>query len=199
MFIRAIAIIAPGMFLSQPPMATTPSIDCALQAVSIESAITSRETSEYFIPSVPIAIPSLTVIVPNICGIAPAPRTAVSARLRQRVEAHVAGRDRAVTVGDADDRLVEVAVGNPTARSIERLGARWTPSVTSLLRRFSAIGVSPWTKRNLRRPGIGSAERTGVYRRYVADWKPRAAARRWPSKASSSATLAPGRPSSAGV
>ena len=42
--------------------------------------MTSRETSEYFIPSVPIAIPSLTVIVPNICGIAPAPRTAASAR-----------------------------------------------------------------------------------------------------------------------
>ena len=43
--------------------------------------MTSRETSEYFMPSVPIAIPSLTVIVPNICGIAPAPRTAASARL----------------------------------------------------------------------------------------------------------------------
>ena len=53
---------------------------CALQAVSIESAITSRLTSEYFIPSVPIEMPSLTVIVPNICGIAPASRAACSAR-----------------------------------------------------------------------------------------------------------------------
>ena len=75
MFSRAIAIIAPGMFLSQPPTASTPSMLCAPQTVSIESAITSRETSEYFIPSVPIEIPSLTVIVPKICGMAPAART----------------------------------------------------------------------------------------------------------------------------
>ena len=42
----------------------------------MESAITSRETSEYFMPSVPIEMPSLTVIVPNICGMAPAARSA---------------------------------------------------------------------------------------------------------------------------
>ena len=65
-FILAIAIIAPGIFLSQPPIAKTPSILCALHAVSIESAMTSLETKEYFIPSVPIEIPSLTVMVPNI-------------------------------------------------------------------------------------------------------------------------------------
>ena len=77
---RAIAISAPGMFLSHPPIATTPSIDWPLQAVSIESAITSRDTSEYFIPSVPIAMPSLTVTVPNTWGIAPAARAAACTR-----------------------------------------------------------------------------------------------------------------------
>ena len=82
----------------------------APQAVSIESAMTSRETSEYFIPSVPIEIPSLTVMVPKICGMAPAARTAASARSREHVEARVAGRDRAVAVGDPDDRLAEVGV-----------------------------------------------------------------------------------------
>jgi hypothetical protein len=46
MLSRAIAIIAPGMFLSQPPMVSTPSMRCAPHAVSIESAITSRDTSE---------------------------------------------------------------------------------------------------------------------------------------------------------
>ena len=51
-----------------------------LQAVSIESAITSRLTREYFIPSVPIEMPSLTVIVPNIWGMAPAALAAASAR-----------------------------------------------------------------------------------------------------------------------
>ena len=80
MFMRPIAIIAPGMFLSQPPTASRPSTRCACAAVSIESAITSRDTSEYFIPSVPIEIPSLTVIVPNIWGITPAARRAASAR-----------------------------------------------------------------------------------------------------------------------
>ena len=80
MFMRAIAIIAPGMFLSHPPTATRPSMHCALATVSIESAITSRDTSEYFIPSVPIEMPSLTVMVPNIWGITPAALRAASAR-----------------------------------------------------------------------------------------------------------------------
>ena len=80
MFIRAMASMAPGMFLSQPPTANTPSMLWPLQAVSIASAITSRLTREYFIPSVPMEIPSLTVIVPNIWGIPPAWRAASSAR-----------------------------------------------------------------------------------------------------------------------
>jgi len=45
-FNRAMAIMQPGMFLSQPPMATRPSNPCAPTTVSIESAMTSRETSE---------------------------------------------------------------------------------------------------------------------------------------------------------
>jgi hypothetical protein len=80
MSMRAIAIIAPGMFLSQAPRATTPSIAWPLQAVSMESAMTSRDTREYFIASVPIAMPSLTVIVPNTWGIVLADRSAASAR-----------------------------------------------------------------------------------------------------------------------
>ena len=77
---RAMAIIAPGMFLSQPPTASTPSMLCAMHAVSMASAITSRETRLYFIPSVPIEMPSLTVMVPNVCGIAPAALRAATAR-----------------------------------------------------------------------------------------------------------------------
>ncbi|MNL68030.1 hypothetical protein D3C87_1926910 [compost metagenome] len=60
----------PGMFLSQPPMTTTPSIHCPWAAVSIQSAMTSRETSEYFIPSVPMDMPSEMVGVPNTWGLA---------------------------------------------------------------------------------------------------------------------------------
>src|SRR5260221_2820346 len=53
----------------------------------------------------------------------------------------------------------------PTARSIERLGARCTPSVISLLRSFSAIGLSPWTKWVLTRRGTGPTE-------FIADSPP---------------------------
>ncbi len=67
---RAIAIMPPGMFLSQPPMTMTPSIHCPLTQVSMPSAITSRLTSEYFIPSVPMPMPSEMVGTPNACELA---------------------------------------------------------------------------------------------------------------------------------
>jgi hypothetical protein len=35
----------------------------------MQSAMTSREISEYFMPSVPIDMPSEMVGVPNTCGI----------------------------------------------------------------------------------------------------------------------------------
>ncbi|KAG1300715.1 hypothetical protein G6F63_016856 [Rhizopus arrhizus] len=63
--VRAKAIMPPGMFLSQPPITTTPSIHWPCAAVSIQSAMTSRDTSEYFMPSVPMDMPSEMVGVPN--------------------------------------------------------------------------------------------------------------------------------------
>jgi hypothetical protein len=45
----------------------------------MQSAITSREMSEYFMPSVPIDMPSEIVGVPKICGLPPASRTATTA------------------------------------------------------------------------------------------------------------------------
>ena len=74
------AITPPGMFLSQPPTMSTPSMLWPLTEVSIASAITSRETSEYFMPSVPMPMPSVTVGTPNTCGMAPASFSAVMAR-----------------------------------------------------------------------------------------------------------------------
>ena len=70
------------MFLSQPPMTTTPSIHWPCTQVSTQSAMTSRETSEYFMPSVPMAMPSEMVGVPKIWALPPAssmPSTAASA------------------------------------------------------------------------------------------------------------------------
>ncbi len=78
-FRRAIAMSDPGMFLSQPPIATKPSIPSHPTTVSIESAMTSRETSEYFIPSVPIEMPSETVIVSKIIALPPAALAPASA------------------------------------------------------------------------------------------------------------------------
>ncbi len=66
------AITQPGMFLSQPPMATTAVEPSPPTTVSIESAMTSRETREYFIPSVPIEMPSEMVIVLKIIALPPA-------------------------------------------------------------------------------------------------------------------------------
>ena len=65
LFNLARPIRQPGIFLSHPPIATTPSKDWHPTTVSIESAITSRETNEYLIPRVPIDIPSEIVIVLN--------------------------------------------------------------------------------------------------------------------------------------
>ena len=71
-FSRAIAISVPGKLLSHPANPTSASYPCANIISSIESAITSRETSEAFIPSCPIAIPSETAMVTNSRGVPPA-------------------------------------------------------------------------------------------------------------------------------
>ena len=73
------AMSAPGMFLSQPPMATKPSMPSQPTTVSMESAMTSRETSEYFIPSVPIEMPSEMVMVLKIMALPPAALAPASA------------------------------------------------------------------------------------------------------------------------
>ncbi len=44
-------------------------------ASSTESAMTSRETSEDFMPAWPMAMPSVTVMVVNSRGVPPAART----------------------------------------------------------------------------------------------------------------------------
>ena len=56
-------------------MATNPSKPWQPTTVSIESAMTSRETSEYFIPSVPIEMPSDMVMVLKMVALPPAPST----------------------------------------------------------------------------------------------------------------------------
>ena len=58
----------PGSDLSHPASSTEPSSRSACMTVSTESAMISRLTSEKCIPSWPIAMPSLTEMVPNSSG-----------------------------------------------------------------------------------------------------------------------------------
>ena len=74
----------PGIVLSQPDSATIASNWYPRPTSSIESAITSRLTSEVFIPSVPIVIPSETATVLNSIGVPPAARTPSFTRSARR-------------------------------------------------------------------------------------------------------------------
>jgi hypothetical protein len=76
---RASAISAPGTVLSQPTRQTSASKSCACTISSIESAITSRETSEARMPGVPCDWLSDTAIVLNSSGTPPAAATAPAA------------------------------------------------------------------------------------------------------------------------
>jgi hypothetical protein len=120
------AIRQPGMFLSQPPMATRPSKPSQPTTVSMESAMTSRETREYFIPSVPMEMPSEMVMVLKITPLPPAASTPAQAS-RASFDVHVAGGDHAPGGGDADGGFWKSALGGNEAdrrSSMARLGAR---------------------------------------------------------------------------
>src|SRR5436309_13679210 len=148
--IRAIAIIAPGMFLSQPPTQRTPSISCPFTAVSIESAITSRETSEYFMPSVPMPMPSVTVGKPNTCGMAPAAFTAALALSTSGWMPALQGFMVEWPLATPTIAFSKSPSPKPTARNIARFGERAAPWVMVLLLQLSAMGKTPNAENQLR-------------------------------------------------
>src|SRR5437867_1525506 len=147
---------APGMFLSQPPTATRPSMCSALTTVSMASAMTSRETREYFMPSVPIEIASLTVGVPNVCGMAPASRSATSARDARAPSPKLHGVMLLWPFATPTMGLTKSPSSKPTARSMARLPARSTPSVVMRLRRCSAMRWSSGKDHHLINEGEGA-------------------------------------------
>ncbi len=65
---------AAGIVLSHPTTHTTASNNCPRQTSSMESAITSRLTSEARMPSVPMVSPSEMAMVLNSMGVPPAAR-----------------------------------------------------------------------------------------------------------------------------
>ena len=121
---RAIAITLPGMFLSQPPTATTPSMRWPLTATSMESAMTSRETSEYFMPSVPMPMPSVTVGKPKTCGMAPA---SLSAAITRSTSGWMPALQGFIVEWPFATPMMGFSKSpsvKPTARNIARLGER---------------------------------------------------------------------------
>src|SRR5581483_11022065 len=143
MSIRASAITAAGIVLSQPTMQTRPSSRCPSATSSIESAIRSREMSEARMPLVPIETPSETEIVLNSIGVPPASRmpslTAFARKRWLRLHGIVSIHSCATpTSGFARSSSLK-----PTAFSIARAGARSTPSVrAALLRLAGSVGWS---------------------------------------------------------
>ena len=76
MFRRKAAISMPGVILSQLEMQTSASAQWALAMYSTESAISSRDGSEYSMPPWPMAIPSSTAMVLN--SLATPPQASIS-------------------------------------------------------------------------------------------------------------------------
>src|SRR5947207_2412387 len=136
---RAIAIMPPGMFLSQPPTTNAPSIAWPLTLVSIASAITSRDTSEYFIASVPMPMPSVTVGTPKTWGLAPACASACIARSTSGWIPALQGFIVEWPLATPTIGLSKSPSPKPTARSMARLGERATPWVIRRERRFGGV------------------------------------------------------------
>ncbi len=111
--------------------------------VSIASAITSRDTSEYFIASVPMPMPSVTVGKPNTCGIAPAERSAAIARSASGWMPALHGFIVEWPLATPTIGLSKSASPKPTARSIARFGERATPWVMRRERRLLLMVVGP--------------------------------------------------------
>ena len=130
-----------GIVLSQPTSATIASNMCPRPTSSIESAITSRLTSEAFMPSVPIVTPSEMAMVLNSMGVPPAARmpsfTLAARRRRWKLHGMVSIQVLATpTIG----RLRSSSV-NPIALSMARAPARVGPS--KIVRLGSCAAMAP--------------------------------------------------------
>ena len=110
-----------------------------LTEVSIASAITSRDTSEYFIASVPMPMPSVMVGTPNTCGLAPAASSAAIALSTSGWMPALQGFMVEWPLATPTIGLSKSPSLKPTARSMARLGERAGPWVMSLERRL--VGV----------------------------------------------------------
>ena len=136
------AIIAPGMFLSQAATTISPSMLSPNATVSMESAMTSRLTRDAFMPSVPMEMPSLIVMVPNMKGTLSAAQTPSLTFLASLSRWTLQGVTSLARLPIATKGLSMSSSPRPTARSMERAGARSGPSLTARLWRLRSTLVS---------------------------------------------------------
>ena len=106
---------------------------------SMESAMTSRETRENFMPSWPMAMPSATVMVPNIWPTPPAEVTPALALSANSFKWMLQGVTSLQAEATPTMGFLKSSSWNPTARSMARLGARLSPSVIMEERCFRSI------------------------------------------------------------
>src|SRR5438477_829674 len=137
MLIRTRAITAAGIVLSQPTIKTRPSKRWPRVTSSIESAITSRLTSEAFIASVPIDRPSETALVLNSIGVAPAARMPAFTFSARRRWLKLQGMVSIQLCPTPISGFAKSSRVKPIARSMARAPARSSPSVNRALCRFS--------------------------------------------------------------
>ena len=112
---RASASESPGSVLSQAPRPIIASNMWPRPTSSTESAITSREMSEVFMPSVPIVTPSEMATVLHLHRRAAGGLDALLDRVGQGAQTEVAGHRLDPGVGDQDHRLLEILVGQADA------------------------------------------------------------------------------------
>src|SRR5437773_133324 len=118
----------PGIVLSQPTSTASASNMCPRSSSSIETASTSRETSEVFMPSVPMVMPSLIAMVLNSMGVPPASRTPrfTCSASRRRLKLH--GMVSVQVLAMPTSGRARSASEKPIALKYERAGARSRPS-----------------------------------------------------------------------
>ena len=110
--------------------------------VSMESAMTSRLTRDAFMPSVPMEMPSLMVIVPNMNGTLSAAQTPSLTFFASLSRWTLQGVTSLARLPIATKGLSMSSSPSPTARSMERAGALLGPSLTARLWRLRSTLVS---------------------------------------------------------
>jgi len=96
----------------------------------MESATTSRLTSEAFMPSVPMATPSETAMVLNSIGVPPAARTPSLTNSARRRWLRLHGMVSIQVVATPTMGLARSSSVKPMALSMARAAARSGPSVS---------------------------------------------------------------------